>query len=295
MAGAKADRLRAPGRSLGVALVDPVRHRPGPGRRRHRDRARRARHGRRRAGRLPRRHGRPHHGRRPGTSPSFTLAELRELDFSFWFIPGADVTPGPPRRPSIPTGVGRPRILGSGSPPLREVLEQFPGVVLNLDIKQTAPVVAPYEESLAQAVGRVRAHRRRHCGLVPRRRPPTPSGHSRPRCRRRREPSATAEFWRAVQTGSAIPDTPAVALPGARAHGRSRRGRRGVRGGGPPQRQGGPRMDGQRCRRPWSGWWDSGSTGSSPICRRTLAQVLGRPDVAWDGRWAERRRGRSGG
>ena len=33
---------------------------------------------------------------------------------------------------------------------LREVLEEFPGVVLNLDIKQTAPVVTPYEESLAR-------------------------------------------------------------------------------------------------------------------------------------------------
>jgi glycerophosphoryl diester phosphodiesterase len=32
---------------------------------------------------------------------------------------------------------------------LREVLEQFRGVFLNLDIKQTAPVVAPYEAQLA--------------------------------------------------------------------------------------------------------------------------------------------------
>jgi glycerophosphoryl diester phosphodiesterase len=29
------------------------------------------------------------------------------------------------------------------------VLEAFPGVVLNLDIKQTAPVIAPYEQALA--------------------------------------------------------------------------------------------------------------------------------------------------
>src|SRR6201997_3027282 len=31
-----------------------------------------------------------------GNIASFTLAELRELDFSYWFIPGADVTPGRP-------------------------------------------------------------------------------------------------------------------------------------------------------------------------------------------------------
>ena len=32
---------------------------------------------------------------------------------------------------------------------LSEVLEAFPGVVLNLDIKRSAPEVAPYEEPLA--------------------------------------------------------------------------------------------------------------------------------------------------
>ncbi len=37
---------------------------------------------------------------------------------------------------------------------LEEVLEEFPGVVLNLDIKQTAPVVAPYEEALAALLRR---------------------------------------------------------------------------------------------------------------------------------------------
>ena len=37
---------------------------------------------------------------------------------------------------------------------LEEVLEEFPGVVLNLDIKQTAPVVAPYEEALADLLRR---------------------------------------------------------------------------------------------------------------------------------------------
>ena len=31
-----------------------------------------------------------------GTIASFTLEELRRLDFSYWWIPGADVTPGRP-------------------------------------------------------------------------------------------------------------------------------------------------------------------------------------------------------
>ncbi len=41
-----------------------------------------------------------------------------------------------------------------GIAPLEAVLEEFPGVVLNLDIKQTAPVVAPYEEALAAMLRR---------------------------------------------------------------------------------------------------------------------------------------------
>src|ERR1700691_1939885 len=84
-----------------------------------------------------------------GTIASFTLAELRAMDFSYWWIPGADVTPGRPAA-DYPFRGRAPADRSFGIAALREVLEQFPGVVLNLDIKQTAPVVAPYEESLAR-------------------------------------------------------------------------------------------------------------------------------------------------
>ena len=84
-----------------------------------------------------------------GTIASFTLAQLREMDFSYWWIPGADVTPGRPAA-DYPFRGRAPADPSFGIATLREVLEQFPGVVLNLDIKQTAPVVAPYEESLAR-------------------------------------------------------------------------------------------------------------------------------------------------
>ena len=84
-----------------------------------------------------------------GTIASFTLAELRQLDFSYWWIPGADVTPGRPAD-DYPFRGRAPEDPSFGIATLREVLERFPGVVLNLDIKQTAPVVAPYEESLAR-------------------------------------------------------------------------------------------------------------------------------------------------
>jgi glycerophosphoryl diester phosphodiesterase len=83
-------------------------------------------------------------------------------------------------------------------------------VVLNLDIKQTAPVVAPYEESLARLLaefGRtddvivasfLDAATDAFRAFAPE--VPTSAGTS-----------ATAEFWRAVQQGGEAPDTPAVA------------------------------------------------------------------------------------
>ena len=84
-----------------------------------------------------------------GTIASFTLAQLRAMDFSYWWIPGADVTPGRPDG-EYPFRGRAPGDRAFGIATLREVLERYPGVVLNLDIKQTAPVVAPYEESLAR-------------------------------------------------------------------------------------------------------------------------------------------------
>ena len=50
----------------------------------------------------------------------------------------------------------------SGSPPSHEalaVIDEFPGVVVNLDIKRTAPQVEPYEEHLARASSRFSATR----------------------------------------------------------------------------------------------------------------------------------------
>ena len=80
---------------------------------------------------------------------------LRTLDNAFWWAPGADVTPGLepdgyPFRGRAPDD-RRFRIAL-----LDEVLEEYPGVVLNLDIKQTAPVVAPYEQALAAMLRRFR-------------------------------------------------------------------------------------------------------------------------------------------
>jgi glycerophosphoryl diester phosphodiesterase len=144
-----------------------------------------------------------------GDIASFTLAELQQLDFSFWFIPGADVTPDRPEG-EYPYRGRAPQDPHFGIATLRQVLEQFPDVVLNLDIKQTAPVVRPYEESLAQLLaefGRVDdvivasfldTATDRFRAFAPD--VPTSAGTN-----------ATAEFWRAVQRRGETPDTPAVA------------------------------------------------------------------------------------
>ena len=145
-----------------------------------------------------------------GTIASFTLAELKEMDFSYWWIPGADVTPG--RAAGDYPYRGRAPADGAfGIATLREVLERFPSVVLNLDIKQTAPVVAPYEEALARVLAEFGRSDdvmvasfldsatdafRRYAPTVP-----TSAGTV-----------ATAEAWRAVQAGEELPDIHAVAF-----------------------------------------------------------------------------------
>ncbi len=144
-----------------------------------------------------------------GTIASFTLERLQGMDFSYWWIPGADVTPGRPAA-DYPLRGRAPADRSFGIATLREVLERFPGVVLNLDIKQTTPVVAPYEEALARLLAEFGRSDdvivasfldpatdafRRYAPSVP-----TSAGTM-----------ATAEAWRAVQAGEAMPDIPAVA------------------------------------------------------------------------------------
>ena len=87
-----------------------------------------------------------------GSIASHTLAELRALDNAYWFVPGADVTPG--LAPEAYPYRGRaPQDGDFAVATLEEVLDllaQHPGVALNLDIKQTAPAVEPYEAELAR-------------------------------------------------------------------------------------------------------------------------------------------------
>jgi glycerophosphoryl diester phosphodiesterase len=83
-----------------------------------------------------------------GSIAAMTLEELRRLDNAYWWVPGEVAAPGRARAEYVARGRA-PADPGLRIATLREVLEEFPGVLLNLDIKQTTPAVAPYEASLA--------------------------------------------------------------------------------------------------------------------------------------------------
>ena len=76
------------------------------------------------------------------------LSDIEQLDAAYWFVSGEDACHGrlPVDYPLRGRADAEPGLRVAS---LRAVLEAFPGVVLNLDIKQTAPRVRPYEATLA--------------------------------------------------------------------------------------------------------------------------------------------------
>ena len=83
-----------------------------------------------------------------GEIAQLTLDELRQLDNAYWFVAGTDVDHEAPDEAYLLRGRA-PDDPSLGIATLDEVLEAFPGVVVNLDIKRTAPEVEPYEALLA--------------------------------------------------------------------------------------------------------------------------------------------------
>ena len=145
-----------------------------------------------------------------GAIADLTLAEVKALDSAYWFIPGADVTVDRPESdyPYRGRAASDPDFRIAS---LAEVLEAFPGVILNLDIKQSAPAVAPYERAVADLLAefgrtddvivtsfddRVTETFRGFAPGVP-----TSAGTA-----------ATATFFQAVRNGEQPPAIPAVAF-----------------------------------------------------------------------------------
>jgi glycerophosphoryl diester phosphodiesterase len=89
-----------------------------------------------------------------GTIAAMTLEELSRVDNAYWWIEGDVVTPG--RGASQNPLRGRaPDDRRYAVATLEEVATTFPRVLLNLDIKGSAPLVAPYEELLARELRRL--------------------------------------------------------------------------------------------------------------------------------------------
>ncbi|HEX8205832.1 MAG TPA: glycerophosphodiester phosphodiesterase [Solirubrobacteraceae bacterium] len=97
-----------------------------------------------------------------GRVDQMTLAQIKALDAAYWFVPGCGTCHG--RAASEYTLRGH--ATGDGKltkslrkagftandfriPTLREVLEQFPDDLINIEIKESAPQTVPYEGELA--------------------------------------------------------------------------------------------------------------------------------------------------
>ncbi|MGD0742286.1 MAG: glycerophosphodiester phosphodiesterase [Acidimicrobiales bacterium] len=97
-----------------------------------------------------------------GAIATTTLAEIRRLDNAYWFVPGEATVRDRPAEQYAFRGMA-PADRRFGVATLDEVLEMTAGILVNLDIKQTAPAVAPYEEALARTLA---AHDRRDDVIV---------------------------------------------------------------------------------------------------------------------------------
>jgi glycerophosphoryl diester phosphodiesterase len=89
-----------------------------------------------------------------GEIANLTLAQLRDMDNAYWWVSGATVTPGQSDEEYLERGRA-PKDRAFGIVTLEEVVERFPDVVLNLDLKRTDPDVEPYEELLANELRRL--------------------------------------------------------------------------------------------------------------------------------------------
>lgn len=134
-----------------------------------------------------------------------TLEELMTLDNSYWFVAGEDVQVGRPAESYTCRGRA-PGDHRFGIATLEEILREFPGIVLNLDIKQTAPEVEPYEALLADLL---RRYERRDDVIVASFNDAATDAFSAiaPEIPTSAGTAATAEFFHSVHSGTPVPDS----------------------------------------------------------------------------------------
>lgn len=154
-----------------------------------------------------------------GPIAAMTLAEVQALDNAYWWVPGEEAVTdrNPEEYPLRGHAADNPALR---IPTLDEVLTAFPGVLLNLDIKQTAPMVEPYEAAVAAVL---LAHGRTDDVIV------ASFLDEATEAYRGIVPDAcisfgvagARDFWLAIQEGREPPATPHVALqvpPSAAGH-----------------------------------------------------------------------------
>jgi glycerophosphoryl diester phosphodiesterase len=148
-----------------------------------------------------------------GAIPALTLAQVRALDNAYWWAPGADVSPGL-EADAYPYRGRAPDDHDFGIATLEEVLallDDHPGVAINLDIKATGPAVEPYEERLAAMLAE---HDHLDRVIVASFLDIASDAFSRwaPDIATSAGTLAVAEFWRALAQGQEIGDMRHVAL-----------------------------------------------------------------------------------
>jgi glycerophosphoryl diester phosphodiesterase len=97
-----------------------------------------------------------------GPIAAHRLDELARLDAAYHFVPGVGARPGRPAS-AYPLRGRAPDDERFRVPTLESVLRRFPGVLLNLDVKQRPPQVPAYEHHL---VDLLQAHGRTHDVIV---------------------------------------------------------------------------------------------------------------------------------
>ena len=152
-----------------------------------------------------------------GRIADLTLAQVQALDNAYWWVPDRVVDHEAAEDAYVLRGRA-PDDADLRIPTLSEVLEAFPTTILNLDIKQTAPEVTPYEDLVAAVL---REHGRTDDVIVASFADEATAAFSAlaPEVSTAAGRAATAEFYFAVTGGDPPPATPHHALQVPAAYG----------------------------------------------------------------------------
>ena len=145
-----------------------------------------------------------------GAIADLALEEVQSLDNAYWWVPG-EVVSREAADDDYPLRGRAPKDVSLRIPTLHEVLEEFPDVFLNFDIKQTGPAVKPYEEEVARVLAE---HGRSDDVIVASFLDEATDAFCRiaPEACVSFGMEGTREFFTAVRDGEAVPDKPHVAL-----------------------------------------------------------------------------------